>query len=62
MTVSIPLVALAGIAVYLAWRFMGLRIWQAILCLLFGFLLAATTAAPEIHTLITGLVQWLTKP
>jgi hypothetical protein len=62
MTVSIPLVALAGIAVYLAWRFMGLRIWQAILCLLFGFLLAATTAAPEIHTLITSLIQWLTKP
>lgn len=62
MTVSIPLVALAGVAVYLAWRFMGLRIWQAVLCLLFGFLLAATTAAPEIHTVITGLVQWLTKP
>jgi hypothetical protein len=62
VSVSIPLVALAGIAVYLAWRFMGLRIWQAILCLIFGFLLAATTAAPEIHTLITGLVQWLTKP
>jgi len=62
MTVSIPLVVLAGIAVYLAWRFMGLRIWQAILCLLFGFLLAATAAAPEIRNLITGLIQWLTKP
>jgi hypothetical protein len=62
MTASIPLVALAGVAVYLAWRFMGLRIWQAILCLIFGFLLAATAAAPEIHNLITGLVQWLTKP
>jgi hypothetical protein len=62
VNVSIPLVALAGIAVYLAWRFMGLRIWQVILCLLFGFLLAATTAAPGIHNLITGLVQWLTKP
>jgi hypothetical protein len=62
MNVSIPLVALAGIAVYLAWRFMGLRIWQAILCLVFGFFLAATTAAPEIHNLITGLVQWLSRP
>ena len=62
MNVSIPLVALAGVAVYLAWRFMGLRIWQAILCLIFGFLLAATTVAPEIHNLITGLVQWPTEP
>jgi hypothetical protein len=62
VNVSIPLVTLAGVAVYLAWRFMGLRIWQAILCLIFGFLLAATTAAPEIHNLITSLIQWLTKP
>ncbi len=62
MTVSIPLVALAGAAVYLAWRYMALRIWQAILCLIFGFLLSATTAGPEIHNLIAGLVQWLTKP
>jgi hypothetical protein len=62
MNVSIPLVALVGVAVCIAWRFMGLRVWQAILCLIFGFLLAATTAAPEIHNLITGLVQWLTKP
>jgi hypothetical protein len=62
MTVSIPLVALAGAAVYLAWRYMGLRVWQAILCLVFGFLLAATTAGPQIHALITGLVQWLSKP
>jgi hypothetical protein len=40
----------------------GLRVWQAVACLLFGFLLAATAAAPEINKLITGLVQWLTKP
>jgi uncharacterized protein YybS (DUF2232 family) len=62
MNVSIPLVALVGVAVFIAWRFMGLRVWQAILCLIFGFLLAATTAAPGIHNLITGFVQWLTKP
>lgn len=61
MTVSIPLVALVGAAVYLAWRFMGLRIWQAILCVIFGFLLAATTAAPEIRNFITGFIKWLTK-
>jgi hypothetical protein len=53
MTVSIPLVVIAGALVYLA--------WQAIVCLLFGFLLAATTAGPEIHNLITGIIQWLTK-
>jgi hypothetical protein len=62
MTVSIPLVAIVGLVVFLAWRYMGLRVWQAVACLVLGFLLAATTAAPQIHSLITGIVQWLSKP
>jgi hypothetical protein len=60
--VSIPLVALVGALIYIAWRYMGLRIWQIIVCLIFGFLLAATTAAPQIQNLITSIVQWLSKP
>ena len=59
MTVSIPVVLIAGALVFVAWRFMGLRAWQAIVCLLFGFLLAATTAAPSIQRLVTGLVRLL---
>lgn len=62
MTVSIPLVVIVGLVVYIAWRYMGLRVWHAVACLVFGFLLAATAAAPEISKLITGLIQWLTKP
>jgi len=62
LTVTIPLVFIAGVIVWLAYRYMGLRVWQAIVCLIFGFLLAATTAAPDIRDLLTGLAQWLTKP
>jgi uncharacterized membrane protein len=62
MTVSIPLVVIAGALIWIAYRYMGLRIWQAVICLIFGFLLAATTAAPEIRNILTGLVQWLTRP
>jgi hypothetical protein len=62
MSVSIPLIVLVGAGVYVAWRFMGLRVWQAILCLIFGFLLSATTAGPEIHNFITGFAHWLTRP
>ncbi len=62
MTVSIPLVVIFGILVFLAYRYMGLRVWHAIVALLFGFLLAATTAAPEIRSLLSGLVNWLNKP
>jgi hypothetical protein len=62
MTVSIPLIALIAIAVYVAYRYLGLRAWHAAVCVLLGFLLAATSAAPQIRSLINGLVQWLQKP
>jgi len=62
MTVTIPLFALVAAILYLAWRYMGLRIWQAVLAVLLGFLLAATKAAPEISNIITGVTQWLAKP
>ena len=60
MTVTIPLVVLVAALAWVAWRFMGLRMWQLILCLLLGFLLAATSAAPEIHNVVTGIVRSLT--
>jgi len=62
MAVSIPLVAVFGILVFVAYRYMGLRAWHATVALIFGFLLAATTAAPEIRNLLSSLVNWLNKP
>ncbi|MBO2459488.1 hypothetical protein [Actinomadura violacea] len=61
MNVSIPLVAVLGAVVWLAWRYMGLRAWHVVVCLLFGFFLAATSAAPEIRRLVTVLVQSLSQ-
>jgi hypothetical protein len=60
VTVTIPLVVLLAVLAWAAWRFMGLRMWQLILCLVLGFLLAATSAAPEINNVITGIVRALT--
>lgn len=62
MTVSIQLWILVGAVVYVAWRYMGLRIWQLLACVAFGVLLAATSAGPEINNFLNGLVHWLTKP
>lgn len=62
MTVSVPLVAIFGVILFLAYRYAGMRAWHAIVALIFGFLLAATTAAPEISNLLSGLVAWLNKP
>ena len=59
MTISIPLIALVAVIAYIAYRYMGLRVWHAIVCALLGFLLAATSAAPQIRSLIAGIVQWL---
>ena len=61
VTVSIPLVVILAAIAFVAWRYMGLRVWQAILCILLGFFVAATTAAPEIRQLVTAIVQWLTS-
>ena len=61
MTVSVPRRHLRN-SVFVAYRYMGLRAWHAIVALIFGFLLAATTAAPEIHSLLSGLANWLNKP
>ena len=60
MTVSTPLVVVLGALVWLAWRYMGLRTWQAILCMLVGFLLAASSNAPAIRHIVTGIVRALT--
>jgi hypothetical protein len=60
LTVTIPLVVLVAALAFVAWRFMGLRMWQLILCLLLGFLLAATSAAPEINNMVTGIVHAFT--
>lgn len=58
MNVTIPIVAIAGLVVYVAYRYMSLRIWHAIVCLLFGFLLAATSAAPQINRLLAAILAW----
>ena len=59
MTISIPLLALIAIVVYVAYRNMGLRAWHAVACMILGFLLAATGAAPQINNILTAIVRWL---
>ncbi len=59
MTVSIPLITLMAIVVYVAYRNMGLRAWHAVVCMVLGFLLAATGAAPQINNILTAIMRWL---
>ena len=57
MTVSIPLLTLMVIVAYVAYRHYGLRAWHAVVCLILGFLLASTSAAPQIDSVLSGLVH-----
>jgi hypothetical protein len=61
LAISISLVLLLGVGVFIAWRFTGLRAWHAVLCILFGFCLAQTAAAPEVQHLITSLINVLSS-
>lgn len=56
MTVTIPLVFVAGAAAYACYRYMGLKLWHLLVCLLLGFLLAATSLAPEIQSFLNAVV------
>lgn len=57
MTISIPLLTLMTIAVYIAYRHMGLKVWHAVVCLVLGFLLASTGAEPQINSVLSGVVH-----
>jgi hypothetical protein len=58
MTVTIPLFAIVAIVAYVCYRYMGLKVWHLLVCLLLGFLLAATSAAPEIQNLLDSVIHW----
>ena len=57
MTVTIPLVLLIGAAAWICYRYTGLRLWHLAVCLLLGFLLAATSFAPEIQNMINAVIH-----
>jgi hypothetical protein len=59
MNVSISMVALLGAGVFVAYRYTGLRIWHAVLCLVCGFLIASTSAAPQIRADLATVFVWL---
>ena len=61
MTVTIPLVLVIGVAAWACYRYMGLRLWHLIVCLLLGFLLAATSYAPDISNFINAVLHGTRK-
>jgi len=56
LIISVSAVVLLGGLVWLLIRYAGLRVWQALVCTLFGFFVASTAAAPQIHAAISAVV------
>jgi hypothetical protein len=56
MAVSISLVVLLGITVWVLHRYAGMKFLHALACMLFGFLLATTGAAPMIRQMLGTVV------
>jgi hypothetical protein len=56
VTIALPLWLILGAVMWMAWRYMGLRAWHAVVCVLLGFLLAATAAAPEIRQVVNTVI------
>ncbi|MFF9177781.1 hypothetical protein [Streptomyces sp. NPDC014793] len=50
MTVSLPLVFVLGVTAWAAIKFLGVRLWVAVVIALFGFLLSHTFLAPAIES------------
>ncbi|WP_338783141.1 hypothetical protein [Streptomyces sp. DG1A-41] len=50
MTVSLPLVFVLGVIAWAAIKFLGIRLWVAVVIALFGFWLSRTILAPAIES------------
>jgi uncharacterized membrane protein len=59
LTVSISAALLMGAGVFLLCRYVGLRVWHAAVCVIFGFYLASSSLAPDIANVMTSLFRLL---
>ncbi|OAR23897.1 hypothetical protein A8W25_15540 [Streptomyces sp. ERV7] len=50
MTVSMPLIFVLGLLVWFAIKFLGVRVWIAVVIALFGFWLSRTVMAEPIES------------
>ena len=61
MIVSVSAVLLLGVFVYLLWRYARLPLWQAAICSLFGYLLAASSLGPQIGDGLQSLAHFISR-
>jgi hypothetical protein len=60
LIVSVSAVVLLGVAVVALVRWAGLKAWHAVVCVLAGFYLAASSAAPAIGRAVAAVARAVT--
>ena len=57
MIICVSIVLLLGVRVWFLVHITALRAWQALLCILFGFYLAASPLAPYVSSAATAVAR-----
>jgi hypothetical protein len=59
VAISLSLLLVLAVVVWLLHRYAGLKIWPALICILFGFYLATSNLAPEIRATVAAIIHAL---
>jgi hypothetical protein len=59
LTVTLSVALVLGAVVFVLCKYAGLRIWQAAVCIVFGFYLASSSLAPDISNITASLLRML---
>lgn len=62
MAVSISILLLLGAAVWILHRYAGMKVWHGVICVLFGFFLATSSFAPQVRSIVTGIIAVISGP
>ncbi len=59
LTVTVSVLFVLAAVVFVLCRYAGLRVLHALVCILFGFFLAASSFAPDIDRTVSDLIRLL---
>jgi hypothetical protein len=59
LAITISALVVLAVAVFVLCRYAGLRVLHALVCILFGFFLAASSFAPDINRFVSSLIRLL---
>jgi hypothetical protein len=57
MAVTVSLVLVFAVAAWVLYRYGGMKLWHALVCIAFGFYLATSSFAPEINSVVSSIIR-----